>query len=115
VGPRAGVDGCGKFHPNGIFLFSVLYLYFFVLIVLDFAFCPLLYNTHNTNIHALDGIRTRNSSKRSAADPRLRPLGHWDRQRFDRRNVQLVASRLPTELSRPDGLALQAETGNLIL
>ena len=27
------------------------------------------------------GIRTRNSSKRAAADPRLRPHGHWDRLR----------------------------------
>jgi hypothetical protein len=26
------------------------------------------------------GIRTRNPSRRAAADPRLRPLGHWDRQ-----------------------------------
>jgi hypothetical protein len=25
------------------------------------------------------GIRTRNLSRRSAADPRLRQLGHWDR------------------------------------
>jgi hypothetical protein len=40
----------------------------------------LLCNTHNTNIHTPDGIRTRNPKKRAAADPRLRPLGHWDRQ-----------------------------------
>jgi len=26
------------------------------------------------------GIRTRNPSKLAAADPRLRPRGHWDRQ-----------------------------------
>jgi hypothetical protein len=38
----------------------------------------LLYNTHNTNIQAPSGIRTRNPSKRSAADPLLRPLGHWN-------------------------------------
>jgi hypothetical protein len=31
-------------------------------------------------------------SERAAADPRLRPHGHWDRQ-FDPRTVQLVASR----------------------
>ena len=45
-------------------------------------FCrlSLLYNTHNTNIHAPSRIRTRNPSKLSAADPRLRPLGHRDRQ-----------------------------------
>jgi hypothetical protein len=35
--------------------------------------------THNTNIHASGGIRTRNPSKRSAADPHLRPLGNWNR------------------------------------
>jgi hypothetical protein len=39
------------------------------------------HNKHNTNIHATGGIRTRNPSKRTAADPRLRPRGHWDRLR----------------------------------
>jgi hypothetical protein len=39
------------------------------------------YNKHNTNIHAPDGFRTHDPSKRAAADPRLRPHGHWDRQR----------------------------------
>jgi hypothetical protein len=39
-----------------------------------------LYNKHNTNIHALGGIRTHNPSKRAAADLRLRPRGNWDRQ-----------------------------------
>jgi hypothetical protein len=33
--------------------------------------------THN---HAPGGIRTRNPSKQVAADPRVRPRGHWDRQ-----------------------------------
>jgi hypothetical protein len=35
-----------------------------------------LYNKHNTNIHALGGIRTHNPSKRAAADLRLRPRDH---------------------------------------
>jgi hypothetical protein len=40
--------------------------------------------THNTcnrqtNIHAPDGLRTLNLSRQAAADPRLRPRGHWDR------------------------------------
>jgi hypothetical protein len=35
---------------------------------------------HNTNIHALGGIRTHDPSKRAAEDPRIRPHGHWDRQ-----------------------------------
>jgi len=39
-----------------------------------------LYLTHNTTLtlHAHCGIRTSNLSKRMAADPRLRPRGHWD-------------------------------------
>jgi hypothetical protein len=44
---------------------------------------PLPDNTQHsqeTDIHALGGIRTRNPSKRGAADPRLRPRGHWDRR-----------------------------------
>jgi hypothetical protein len=32
------------------------------------------------DIHAPGGIRSRNPSKREAADPHLRPCGHWDRQ-----------------------------------
>jgi hypothetical protein len=46
--------------------------------VLHFAFLSLLYSTQNTNIHSLGGIRTRNPSKRSAADLRLRPHGRQD-------------------------------------
>jgi hypothetical protein len=33
------------------------------------------------------------SNRWSAADPRLRPPGHWDRHGFDPRTVQPVASR----------------------
>jgi hypothetical protein len=36
-------------------------------------------HSQHTNIHAPGGIQTQNSSKRAAADPRLRPLVHWDR------------------------------------
>ena len=36
--------------------------------------------SQETDIHAPDGIRTRNSSRRPAIDPRLRPLGHCDWQ-----------------------------------
>ena len=35
--------------------------------------------TTDTNIHVADGIRTHNPSKRAAANPRLKPRGHWDR------------------------------------
>jgi hypothetical protein len=36
--------------------------------------------TQETNIHASSGIQTRNPSNQVAADLRLRPRGHWDRQ-----------------------------------
>ena len=36
-------------------------------------------NTHNTNIHALGGIRTHDLSRWAAVDLSLRPRGHWDR------------------------------------
>ena len=36
-------------------------------------------HSQQTDIHASGGIRTRNSSKRAGAAPRLRPRGHWDR------------------------------------
>jgi len=44
---------------------------------------PLPDNTQHsqqTNAHTLSGIRTHNLSRRAAADLRLRPRGHWDRQ-----------------------------------
>ena len=44
---------------------------------------PLPDNTQHsqqTNIHAPGGVRTHNLSRRSAADLRLRPCGHWDRR-----------------------------------
>ena len=63
-----------------LLLLSVFHLYYYVfLIVLAVPFHPYC-ATHNTNIHAPGGIRTRNPSRRAAADPRLRPLGHWDRR-----------------------------------
>ena len=67
--------------PPGLFLFSLCTLS--ALLCPDcpgFAFCPLLYNTHNTNYHAPGGIRTRDPSNRSAVEPRLRPVGCWDRR-----------------------------------
>jgi hypothetical protein len=35
-----------------------------------------------TDVHARDGIRTRNPRKRAATYPRLRPRAHWDRRVF---------------------------------
>ena len=54
-----------------------------------FPFLSLLYNT---NIHDPGGIRTRNPRRRAAADPRLRPLDHWDR--LDPETYRLVAQCL---------------------
>jgi hypothetical protein len=36
-------------------------------------------HSQETPIHAPGGIRTRNPSKPAAAEPCLRPRGHWDR------------------------------------
>jgi len=36
-------------------------------------------HSQETDMHAPGGIRTCNSSKRAAADPRLRPRGHRER------------------------------------
>jgi hypothetical protein len=44
-------------------------------------------HSKETNIHAPGGIRTRNPSKRMAADLRLRPRGHWDRHRYSNMNI----------------------------
>ena len=39
-----------------------------------------IHNTYNRqHIHAPDGIRTHDLSRRAGADLRLRPRGHWDR------------------------------------
>ena len=38
--------------------------------------------SQRTNIHVPGGIRSRNPSKRVAADPRLKPRGHWARHKF---------------------------------
>jgi hypothetical protein len=38
------------------------------------------HNSHQETVHVPGGIWTLNPSKRVAADPFLRPRGHWDRQ-----------------------------------
>jgi hypothetical protein len=83
---------CGQVRkispPPAIFFLCTLS----VLLCPDFAFAflPLLYNT---NVQAPGGTRTRNPSKRSAAHPSLKQLGHSHRQGYDPRTVQPVASR----------------------
>ena len=68
----------------GHFFFLLSFFFFCTLslhISLSRLSCILLFSgltTHNINIHAPNRFRTRNLSKRSAADPRLRPLGPWN-------------------------------------
>ena len=54
-------------------------------------------HSHQRDIHAPGGIRTHNPSKQAAADPLLRPCGHWDRQnlllRLINRNFLLGCQR----------------------
>ena len=55
MGPRAGLDGCGKYHPHRDFFFvlsSTLYFIrtcVFVLIVINFSFCLYLRLTTQTS------------------------------------------------------------------
>jgi hypothetical protein len=46
-----------------------------------------------TNIDASGEIRTSNPSKRAAADPRLRPRGHWDRRVLALCKLSLCSNR----------------------
>jgi hypothetical protein len=66
----------------------------------------LLHNTQHSqeaNIHVPGGIRNSNPRKRAAADPRLRPRGHWDRRekeyRTQLRNEELHELHSPDEVS----------------
>ena len=52
---------------------------------------PLPDNTQHsqqTDIHASSGIRTHSLSRRAAADPRLRPCGHWDWQQRSYKKIK---------------------------
>jgi hypothetical protein len=49
-------------------------------------------HSQETNIHGPDGIRTRDPSKRSAVDLRLRPRGHWDRPVLNTRHANRIFS-----------------------
>ena len=77
-GPQGRIGPMWKISPPPVMFCFLFVLYFCVFTVLRFCLLSLLYNIHFTNIHAPGGIPTCNPSKRSAADPRLGPLGHWD-------------------------------------
>ena len=77
MGPKAGQIGAKNPAPTGIFLYSLVLCTSSVLLSLSLLPCILpfvfTYNTQHKRPCA-GGIRTRNPSKRSAADPRLRTL-----------------------------------------
>jgi len=61
---------------------------------------PLADNTRlsqETDLHAPGGIRTGNPTNRKAADPHLRPRGHWDRQCNQKRSTNLVLNAFVDE------------------
>jgi hypothetical protein len=60
-----------------------------------------------TNIRAPGGIRTHNPCKRAAADPRLRPRGHWDRP-----HVSLGGQYLPIWRPQTHPTTLRLEDGS---
>jgi hypothetical protein len=57
---------------------------------------------YKTNIHAPGAIRTHDPSKRAAADPRLRPRGHWDRLTITIWSDQFSARPKPKRTDRPE-------------
>ena len=84
ISPLLGFDpgtvqpAASRYTDSYVFLLSVLYPYFFVLIVLHFAFCPCCTTLTTQTSMSPGEIRTRNPSKRWATDSRRRLLGHWD-------------------------------------
>jgi hypothetical protein len=72
--PKTERDPCSPPPPPRYFFVFSCTLHFIrtCLFVLHSAFLSLL-TTHNTGIHA------HSFNNRAAADPRLRPLGHWNR------------------------------------
>ena len=59
------------------------------------------HNTHNRDIHAPGGIRTRSLNRRAAADLRLRPRGHWDRQSVDYWYLFMLIGTVPASQKTP--------------
>jgi hypothetical protein len=97
---RVPMPLCPPQNPHGLtldfFFFPFFPLIHFVLLnpsVLHVTYVPYYcpYTTNNTNIHALGGIPTHNPSKRTAADPRLRPRGHYRNRASAVRSRRLTA------------------------
>jgi hypothetical protein len=83
---------------------------------LDYSgFCLLsfLYNTHNTNNHAHNGIRTSIPSRQEATDLRPRPRGHRNRRGF--KPAISAVKRLQTYLHRTATAIIQFTIHNSTL
>jgi len=51
------------------------------------------HTTLTTDIYSLGVIRTHSLTRRAAADPRLRPRGHWDRQLNGIKIIKIVRNK----------------------
>jgi hypothetical protein len=97
-GPVLKSDHAGTFF---IIMCSVLHPY--LCLCLDCPACCLspLTVQHNTNMHDSRQDSNPPLSKRSTADPRLRPLGPWDRLQTRNRPVRRTYSESQYRLSYP--------------
>ena len=95
-GPHGRVGREGKITPEPTFFVLCLYFIRTSLFWLSLfsPFVLVLQHTHSTNIQVPRGIGTRSPIKRAAAQLCFRPPGRWDRQEFDPRTAQPVASRI---------------------
>jgi hypothetical protein len=87
VGPRTGLDRYGKSRPPPRFFLCTLSV-FLCPDCPGFYLLSLLYNTQHKH-----PCPQRDSKPQSQQASGRRPLGHWNRQGFDPRTVQAVASR----------------------
>ena len=72
------VSSCYKYFFL-VFFCTLRFVLICFFVLLSCIFLLSLLRSLNTNIHVPGGIRSRNPSKISAADPRLILLDHWDR------------------------------------
>ena len=56
------------------------------------------HNTHDRHPCPPGGIRTRNPSKRAAAEPLIRPRGHWDRHKIIQYNKHIIVQIIQQSL-----------------
>jgi hypothetical protein len=74
---------------------------------------PTTHNTPNSqDIRAPGGIRTRNLSRRAAADLRLRPRGHWDRLLWP---LEYLIMKYPVPTERTTVVLINLKSCNVFL